>query len=63
MKRLLLTLAAVVGVASMGSAQITLGGGALTGSVESNSIYYLDDAKIGKELDATFGSNNHIKLD
>ena len=63
MKRLLLTLATVVGVTSMVSAQIMVGGGALTGSVESNSIYYLDDAKIGKELDATFGSNNHIKLD
>ena len=63
MKRLLLSLAAVVGLAAMASAQIMVGGGALTGSVESNSIYYLNDAKIGNELDATFGSNNHIKID
>lgn len=62
MKRLFLSLAAVCMLVSA-SAQIMVGGGALTGSIESNSIYYFDDRVIGKELDANFGSNNHIKID
>ena len=60
MKRLIITLLAIATIAPAG-AQIRLGGGNLTGSVESNSIYYLDDAKLG-ERDIAFGSNDYIKL-
>ena len=38
------------------------GRGNVTGSVESNSIYYLDDAVIGQP-EHPWGSNNYIKLD
>ena len=38
------------------------GHGSVTGSVESNSIYYLDDAVIGKP-EHPWGSNNYLKLD
>ncbi|MEG2277661.1 MAG: DUF6029 family protein [Odoribacter sp.] len=38
--------------------------GALTGSFETNSIYYFKDSKIGAERPADrFGSNNYLKLD
>ena len=38
------------------------GRGSVTGSVESNSIYYLDDTVIGKP-EHPWGSNNYLKLD
>ena len=56
MKRLIITLLAIAAIAPVG-AQVRLGGGNLTGSVESNSIYYLDDSKLG-ERTITFGSND-----
>ena len=37
-------------------------GGRVTGSLESNSIYYLDDAVIGAP-EHPWGSNNYLKLD
>lgn len=63
MKRLFITLLAAMCGLGLAKAQILVGGGALTGSVESNSIYYFNDPVVGEELDATFGSNNHIKID
>ena len=36
--------------------------GRVTGSLESNSIYYLDDAVVGKPA-SSWGSNNYLKLD
>ena len=60
MKRLIITLLAIAAIAPVG-AQVRLGGGNLTGSVESNSIYYLDDSKLG-ERTITFGSNDYLKL-
>ena len=36
--------------------------GRVTGSLESNSIYYLDDSVLGAP-EHTFGSNNYLKLD
>ncbi len=64
MKRLILLLLAV-GFTATASAQISLGkdgkGGNLSGSFETNSIYYLDDNQLG---DATehWGSNSYLKL-
>ena len=36
--------------------------GRVTGSVESNSIYYMDDSVIGSP-EHPWGSNNYVKLD
>ena len=36
--------------------------GRVTGSLESNSIYYLDDAVVGKPA-SSWGSNDDLKLD
>ena len=36
--------------------------GSVTGSLESNSIYYLDDAVVGSP-EHPWGSNNYLKLD
>ena len=38
------------------------GTGSVTGSLESNSIYYLEDAVIGSP-EHPWGSNNYLKLD
>ena len=55
MKRLIISLLALATIATAG-AQIRLGGGNLTGSLESNSIYYLNDShpQIG-EREKAFG--------
>lgn len=60
MKRLIITLLALAATTAL-SAQIKLGGGNLTGSLESNSIYYLDDAALGDKK-IPFGSNDYLKL-
>lgn len=60
MKRLTITLLALAATTAL-SAQIKLGGGNLTGSLESNSIYYLDDAALGDKK-IPFGSNDYLKL-
>lgn len=60
MKRLIITLLAVVAVATSG-AQVHIGKGNLTGSLESNSIYYMDDARLG-DKQIPFGSNDYLKL-
>lgn len=61
MKRLIITLLAIATIAPAAEAQIRLGGGNLTGSVESNSIYYLNDASLG-DREIAFGSNDYLKL-
>lgn len=45
------------------NAQIKLGEGQLSGSFETNTIYYVDDSAIGSKLDDHFGSNNYLKVD
>ena len=62
MKHLILMIAGLCGVAAA-SAQIKLGEGQLSGSFETNTIYYVDDSKIGSEPTDHFGSNNYLKLD
>lgn len=60
MKRLIFTLLALGCIASVG-AQLPLAGGNITGSLESNSIYYLNDPVLG-DRKITFGSNDYLKL-
>jgi hypothetical protein len=60
MKRLIISLLALGAIATA-SAQIPLAGGTLTGSVESNSILYLDDAVLGNRQ-IPFGSNDYLKV-
>lgn len=60
MKRLFTTLLASCALLSAG-AQLPLAGGSLTGSLESNSIYYLNDNMLG-DREIPFGSNDYIKL-
>ncbi len=70
MKKLLLMLLGV-GCAASASAQISLGkdgkGGQLMGSFETNSIYYVDDETLNKEINSDLreyiGSNSYLKLD
>lgn len=54
-----------VGFAASASAQISLGkdgkGGYLSGSFETNSIYYLDDNMLG-DANEHWGSNSYLKL-
>ncbi len=63
MKRIATLLAALAIVANV-SAQIKIGKGQLAGSFESNSIYYIEDSKLGdtSHLD-DFGTHNYLKLD
>lgn len=46
---------------AVAGAQIPLAGGSLTGSLESNSIYYLNDKVLG-DRQIPFGSNDYLKL-
>ncbi len=62
MKRLTLLVAGVLAFATSVSAQKVLGNGQISGSLESNSIYYTPDKKIDRPEDH-FGSNNYIKVD
>ncbi|MEE1098876.1 MAG: DUF6029 family protein [Alistipes sp.] len=65
MKKLLLFML-TLGCMASASAQIQFGkdgkGGQLAGSVETNSIYYLDDSKLGDAV-RHWGSNTYVKLD
>ena len=45
------------------SAQTQFGEGQVSGSLETNSIYYMNDSKIGERPEDRFGSNNYLKLD
>ena len=65
MKRIILSALAACAVSAAG-AQIRLGDGQLTGSFETNSIYYVDDSGLGDAgtaPDDKFGSNNYLKVD
>ena len=70
MRRLTLSLVALVAVALSASAQQAIGNGQVSGSFESSSIVYTPDNKLGPLQDAQgdfiddrFGSNNYIKVD
>lgn len=65
MKRIL-TLLLAAGCTAAAHAQIRLGDGQLTGSFETNTIYYVDDnglGEAGKAPEDHFGSNNYLKVD
>ena len=62
MKRLTLLVAGALAFATSVSAQKVLGNGQISGSLESNSIYYTPDKKIDRPEDH-FGSNNYVKVD
>lgn len=67
MKKITLLLLGATCALSAG-AQIRLGDGQLSGSFETNSIYYVDDAKMTDVAgyavpEDRFGSNNYLKLD
>ncbi len=65
MKRIL-TLLLAAGCTVAAQAQIRLGDGQLTGSFETNTIYYVDDNGLGEAGKAPkdhFGSNNYLKAD
>ena len=62
MRKLTLLFAALASLAVSASAQQVLGNGQISGSLESNSIYYTPDKKIERP-DDHFGSNNYLKVD
>lgn len=63
MKRLLLLPACLLVAVSL-RAQETPKWGTLSGSLESNSIYYMKDSKLGDVLPTDhFGSNNYLRFD
>lgn len=63
MKRMLLVVAGLC-LCAVSSAQIRIGEkGQLTGSLESNSIYYVEDSEVGGEPVNDFGTHNYLKLD
>lgn len=70
MKRFLLSIgvavAALLGIQSA-SAQVQVGKGQLSGSLESNNIFYVDDpiveSRNDKERELQFGSHDFLKLD
>ena len=60
--RILITIAAAM-TAALATAQVRTGDGQISASFETNTIYYVDDSKIGSEPLDHFGSNNYLKLD
>ena len=62
MKKVALFIAGLF-LAGVASAQAQFGEGQISGSLESNSIYYMNDSKIGESPEDRFGSNNYLKLD
>ena len=46
---------------AVAGAQIPLAGGTVTGALESNSIYYLNDEVLGSRA-IPFGSNDYLKV-
>ena len=57
-----ITILLLLGLALLPAALRAQERGSVTGSLESNSIYYLDDAVIGTP-EHPWGSNNYLKLD
>ena len=62
MKRIILLIAGICAITSA-AAQTQVGEGQVSGSLESNTIYYMDDSKIGETPEDRFGSNNYLKVD
>jgi hypothetical protein len=62
MKRIILLIAGICAITSA-AAQVQVGEGQVSGSLESNTIYYTDDSKIGETPEDRFGSNNYLKVD
>lgn len=63
MKRLSISLALLFAAAAA-QAQIRVGDGQLSGSIESSNIYYMDDSGLaGDASDDRFGSNSYLKVD
>ena len=62
MKKLTLLVAGLLALSTSASAQQVIGNGQVSGSIESNSIYYTPDKKIERPEDH-FGSNNYLKVD
>lgn len=61
MRKLFTTFLALCALTTAALAQLPVLGGQLTGSVESNSILYLNDNQLG-DKQIPFGSNDYIKL-
>ncbi len=63
MKRLAISLA-LLATAVAAQAQISVGKGQLSGSIESNNIYYMEDSALaGATPEDRFGSNSYLKVD
>lgn len=63
MKRIVFLIVALFALSSL-SAQIRIGKkGQLAASLESNTIYYVDDSKIDNKPIEEFGSHNFLKID
>ena len=62
MRKITLLVAGLLALSFSASAQQVIGNGQVSGSIESNSIYYTPDKKIDRPEDH-FGSNNYLKVD
>ncbi len=62
MKKALLPLLLLLAAVSA-KAQVAVGGGQLSASFETNTIYYIQDNSFSETPDDKFGSNNYLKLD
>lgn len=66
MARRIILLATAMGILSLPAlSQIKAGNGQISGSLETNSIYYMKDKKLGETLEGKdhFGTNNYLKVD
>ena len=63
MKRFLATILLGLCAVAPAVAQKQIGEGQVSGSLESTSIYYMNDKKLGKAPEDQFGSNNYMKVD
>lgn len=65
MARRIILLATAMGILSLPAiSQIKAGNGQISGSLESNSIYYMNDKKFeGNTPKDRFGTNNYLKVD
>lgn len=66
MARRIILLATAMGILSLPAiAQIKAGNGQISGSLETNSIYYMKDKRMDETLEGKdhFGTNNYLKVD
>ena len=63
MMRFLVTILFAIFAIAPAVAQKQIGNGQVSGSLESTSIYYLNDQKLGDAPADKFGSNNYMKVD